>query len=632
MSSTSPSTPTRPGRLAQWVLLAAPLVLLVLAGWSYRWTFDDGFIYLRVVRQIREGHGPVFNTGQRVEAFTSPLWVAYLVLADLVTPLRLERLAAVSGIGSSLVGAVAAMAGAARLARRVAPQRLLVPVGIVVFLALLPVWYFETSGLETGLVFAWLGLCLYVLADWATSGGRPMSAPGALVLGLGWLVRPELVVDSLVFVAVVALVQWRAVGWRRRLGFLVWALGLPAAYQLFRMGYYGSVVANTAVAKEGSQARFDAGWSYLLDFAVPYWLWIPITLLIFGVYLPMGLRFRQQRELRSVWVLAAFATAAVLNATAVVTFGGDYVHGRLLLPALFALCAPVAVVPAAARYVASVAVVGWALVCAIGLRPPEAKTRQVYRDGIIFTLPPGRGMITVAENGWGPDRPKRDRLSQPAIFVATTSFVPQYLRLDGPEPNDVRLPTVVTGGIGALSYGLGSDVTILDINGLADPLAGHLELVQRGQPGHEKILPAPWVAARMTTSSARLREGDFPIRPNASTPPAQGMPFATQVAWARAALRCPAIADLERSTEGRLTPRRFLSNIWRSFGRARRRVPSDPKEAYGRFCGPTRSGRPPGREAGAGDEPRGPALIPIARPAAHRSPPPIGAASQPSGR
>ncbi len=98
-------------RVTQRALMAAPLVLIAVVGWAHRWIFDDGFIYLRVVRQVRVGHGPVFNAGERVEAFTSPLWVAVLSVADLLTPFRLEWIAVWLGILCSVLGGALAMAG-----------------------------------------------------------------------------------------------------------------------------------------------------------------------------------------------------------------------------------------------------------------------------------------------------------------------------------------------------------------------------------------------------------------------------------------------------------------------------------------------------------------------------------------
>lgn len=561
--------------------------MLAVAGWTHRWIFDDGFIYLRVVRQVRDGHGPVFNTGQRVEAFTSPLWVAILALADLVTPIRLEWLSVLLGIGGSVAGAACATFGAMRVARRVAPDEFLLPVGVVVLLALVPMWYFESAGLETGLTFAWLGACCWILANWAMTSRGKLSAPAAITLGLGWLVRPELVVDSAVFLVVVSLVQWRDSNWRRRAELAFWMLAVPVAYEIFRMGYYGSLVANTALAKEGSRLRVGTGWSYLLDFVVPYWLWLPVGLVLLGVYLPLGLQLHRRGESRSVWILVAFVLAAIGNAAAVVSFGGDYIHARLLLPALFAFCAPVAVVPAAKRYVASLVILGWAAVCAVALRPPEMKTGLHFRGGVSYGFPKGCcGRITLAELGWGKGSPRRLQFDAPAVYVSDTTkgFGTTYVRPDDAPAPGLHLPTVATGGIGEISYALGPRVSILDLNGLANPIAARLKLVRRGYPGHEKLLPGPWVAALVTADGTNPRPEDFPIKPSTSTPTDSNAPFDVQVQFARTALRCHAIAGIQRATQGSLGIGQVLSNIVHSFARTELRIPSDPQTAAEQFC------------------------------------------------
>ena len=80
---------------------AVPVVVLAVQGYRFRWVTDDGFIYFRVVEQLQAGNGSVFNVGERVEIFTSPLWLAVLTIADVVAPVRLEWLAVLLGIGLS---------------------------------------------------------------------------------------------------------------------------------------------------------------------------------------------------------------------------------------------------------------------------------------------------------------------------------------------------------------------------------------------------------------------------------------------------------------------------------------------------------------------------------------------------
>ena len=80
MSDPAP-TPVTTRRVALHVaLLTAPLAGLFLAGALRRWMSDDGFINCRVAQNVLDGNGPVFNVGERVEAVTSPLWIAVLTL------------------------------------------------------------------------------------------------------------------------------------------------------------------------------------------------------------------------------------------------------------------------------------------------------------------------------------------------------------------------------------------------------------------------------------------------------------------------------------------------------------------------------------------------------------------------
>ena len=66
----------------------APAALYGLLGWTHRWTADDAFINFRVVDQLLHGNGPVFNAGERVEAYTSPLWLGILSIPSAIAGVR----------------------------------------------------------------------------------------------------------------------------------------------------------------------------------------------------------------------------------------------------------------------------------------------------------------------------------------------------------------------------------------------------------------------------------------------------------------------------------------------------------------------------------------------------------------
>ena len=105
------------------------------AGWARRWTTDDGFINFRIVHMLVEGHGPVFNVGERVETYTSPLWLGTLALGDLLLPLRLEYVSLALSIPLAGLGIVAMGSGARRLWQG-PTDRWWLPCGTIVVLAI----------------------------------------------------------------------------------------------------------------------------------------------------------------------------------------------------------------------------------------------------------------------------------------------------------------------------------------------------------------------------------------------------------------------------------------------------------------------------------------------------------------
>src|SRR5262245_55635601 len=101
-------------RLLQGALVLAPVAFLLLVGWTHRWVEEDAFLNFRVVDQIRAGHGAVFNVGERVEIFTSTLWLGFLLLARTVLPfVKIEHVSIVGGLALTGLGLWWAERGAA---------------------------------------------------------------------------------------------------------------------------------------------------------------------------------------------------------------------------------------------------------------------------------------------------------------------------------------------------------------------------------------------------------------------------------------------------------------------------------------------------------------------------------------
>lgn len=598
LQAEAPSRPSQTGparwrsRALQIGVLLVPIVVFIIGAWHRRALNDDAFINLRVVREVIAGHGPVWNAGERVEAFTSPLWLWSLVAGDVVLPVRLEWIAVLGDLVLSVVGLVALMLGSALLTRPAVARHggrrsrhqapLAVPAGILVLAALTPMWTYAGSGLENGLCTAWIGVSLYLAARWACEE-RSTSFGMVLVFGLGPLVRPELGLLSVLLLAVVLLGD-RTLGWLRRIALLAVGLALPVGYQIFRMGYYGMLVPNSAVAKSASSARWAAGWKYVNTSLVPYWIWIPLLALVVGAYLPL-VRDRLSaggRSDRRLLVVGAFVVGGLLVMLYITRVGGDYLHARLLLPGLTALLAPVAVVRWQRRYLAVAVVLPWAVVCTVAIRAPGdhygffyAKSRNpVTTDDFRFNPPHGghpAGSLYAA-------------YTRPGVYFDTT-----YL---GPAPPGGPKRIVAEYAVGVTAYAFGPDTYVLDLLGLGDPFTSHLELKRRGLNSHEKPLPLPWLVARLLPDGTRYDVHTFVQGASQREPLELGItqlgdpraPFTARVADARRALRCPAVRDLLSPYRRPLTLGRFFDNIVEAPRRTSLRIPSEPSEALRRFA------------------------------------------------
>jgi arabinofuranosyltransferase len=558
-------------RVARSALLALPIVILAAGAWHSRWMSDDGFVNLRAVSQIAAGNGPVFNAGERVEATTSPLWVFLLTAGDVLVPLRLEWIAVLGGMALTVSGLALAIWGSVRLQRGTRVDPLWIPAGALVLAVFAPMWRFSTSGLETGVTFAWLGGCLALLAVWA-GHDRRLGLGAAFVIGLGPLVRPELSLVSLLLVASVLAAQWRSGRWRDRLALVGAAFALPVAYQIFRMGYYGSLVPNTAFAKEATRAYWSAGLTYLRKTVVDsYALWLPIAALVAGAYGPLVVELRRRGGTRGVLVVAAFGVAAFVEALYVVRVGGDFMDNRFLLPALFLLLAPVAVVPAERRFLGAMAVVPWALVALVTLRGPEDGVPRAFATGVA-------NPVTTVDFGMARGGSQLPFSGDHGVY---------YLRHRLPGAPSAHDPALATYGVGAPSYALGTDVYVLDLFGLGDPFTSHLRLDRRGTVAHEKPLPHPWIPARLLRAGAPVTARDV-AKPLSFLARALGRPdgqsFAERVRDARRALRCSRLRDFFATYRAPLDAGRFFENLADAFTNNGFRIPPEPRDALGELC------------------------------------------------
>lgn len=554
-------TPAGARQWGQLLVLLIPAIVILAAGWQRRWLDEDAFINFRVVDQVFAGHGPVFNAGERVEAYTSPLWLGALVLlrATLGRVLRMEWAAVVGCLAAS----IAAFAVGARAARRLHDKdAFVVPLGLLVVAAIPVVWDFSTSGLEVGLTWLWLAMSWSLLLRVArapTPNQGSARWTNLALLGLGPVVRPDLGLVSVCLVGGWLLIARQP---RRIVADLAAAFAIPVAYQLFRMGYFASLVPSTAMAKDAGGAHLSQGLTYGADLLNTYWLWIPL------VCMAVVIGYNVARSPRPLGVACeAMVLGGLLHAAYIVVIGGDYMHGRLLLPALFAVALPasIGVVSFNLRAYSLIGIsVVWALVCGTTLRFDQPKA-------LLFTVVPISDWRVLSGGHVIP------REAHAANFITGNEIHDLYARGErGFVPLLARVPiagrdpdklVVSLGSIGIPAYHAGHDVFIVDLGGLAEPLAARTSIVPGRAAGHRKQVDDAWYQARFAAH-----------------------PHGVKAAAAVRALSCSPLSDLIAAIDDPLTPGRFVTNIWKSLSFTRLHIAANPMSAEQDLCRRKRAG------------------------------------------
>ncbi len=370
------------------VLLGLLLFLpwLALLGWMAEASWfltDDAFISFRYARNLLEGHGLVFNPGERVEGYSNFLWV--LELAALWGAFGLRPEHAAPWLSTVFTAAtLAAMLWWAARSPALSHRWLVawMALGLVCGSATFAVWT-SGGGLETRQFTFFVVLAVVCLG--LHRDRRPGLLAASLSLALAALTRPEgpLIAACcfgwFVFQRRVDTGRWRP-DWRD-----VASLGAPfivivAAHYLFRYGYYGEWLPNTYHAKH-VRPWYEAGFRYLWAAVLETGLYLLAPLALAGLWA----RWRTARD----GTCALAPACVVVHAAYVARIGGDHFEWR---PLDFHW--PLLAVPAAA----GIARLGaWAAACPHpgsppppprfrlagnpGMRPGPVRTRTVLRRG-----------------------------------------------------------------------------------------------------------------------------------------------------------------------------------------------------------------------------------------------------------
>ncbi|MFQ5767079.1 MAG: hypothetical protein ACE5ID_03740 [Acidobacteriota bacterium] len=293
----------------------------------YRWIFDDSFVYFRYIDNLLFLKiGLVFNAGEFVEGYTSPLQ-CLLLMAWRTLHLSYPVIVAASGFCSFVLFWYLLVA----LNRAFRPEttwKTALNFPLCFLAANYSVASFFTAGNETALVHVVAAAnALFIL--------RPRSRLAAILVAASPLARPELAATLLVTFIIV----W--VRRRRFPGLLAGAaLLFNGGWLAFRIVYYADLLPNSFYLKEGT--HLDWGRRYLLDLAQPYHL--GTVLLVFAVLLVVLAAKARRGGSAAIQDLKPGSRAAILLlagtvAAYVVRTGGSAMHYYYLAaPFVLVIC------------------------------------------------------------------------------------------------------------------------------------------------------------------------------------------------------------------------------------------------------------------------------------------------------
>ena len=568
--------PVEPRTATPWVrrsLVALPVLIVLIGGWSHRWVADDAYIDIRVVGNVLSGHGPVFNVGERVEVFTNPIWVGILAaVRGTLGMLPTAWWAVLLDLAGTASGVALSVAGSARLGRRRGAS-LVVPAGMLCLVCLDVMWDFATSGLETGLIFLWLGALWWLLVRRLDTGRGTTVL--ALLAGLGPFIRPDLGLVSIVAVAGLALLVLRSPSEHDRRGIAVAAFLLPPLFlELLRAAYFGMLLPNTALTKSAFTPWPSQGLRYLLDTLAPTWIWIPFAILG-ALAVRRGARWWGDADRLSVAIVAVPILAGLADGAYVVLIGGDFMHGRMLLPGLFLVASVLWLDPTdRLESLLPIGVAAFCLIALVGIRYP---VRLIAPDGIsnersFYIAVSGsphpistqdyRHSLTAISGRKLSGLAVQTAAGTTRVFVySTTPLVRSWDLVPGKRIVPARL-VAPADTIGINGITTGSRVYLFDLLSLANPIGSHLERpAPNGRPGHNDPTPLSWMVARFVPASSLAKVGQLDPALDAAE---------------RAQLACPTMGGYLHAITAPLTASVVLGNLGHALTWTTLRIPAHP--------------------------------------------------------
>lgn len=456
------------------------ILLLVFILVRNLWVSDDAFITLRTIDNFLAGHGLVWNVGERVQAFTHPLWLFILVPFCLFIPDRLHALYMASLFFS--LGTLLLLVGKFVSSRQSMILAVILLGGSMSFVD------FSSSGLENPLTHFLLisFLVLYLYQDRHDPKWKLFQL--SLIAAIMALNR----LDTIFFLVPALLhhiFSMKAWPWKA-----IMQVGLGSIplllWLVFATFYYGFPFPNTFYAKAVTGLDqiylLKNGWAYIQN----SFHWDPLTLgtVVLGVFSVV-----LHREGRRI----SIAAGMFLYFVYIIWIGGDFMSGRFF-SGMFLVGLVLLLTFDAQRY--------------FGLIPDKIflfLVIVVLLAGLSADRPP------IFTYGTQPGQMDYGIVNEKLQYFRATGWI-NYVRSaelhslawEGMKAGQDGLSPLQMNTIGMYGYYAGPHIYILDNHALSDPLLARLPVDGPWRVGHyvREIPRGYWQTIQSGFSENRIED------------------------------------------------------------------------------------------------------------------------------
>lgn len=233
-----------------FILLAIGLIVNIFFSFNFDFTQDDAFITFRYAENFVNGHGLVYNIGERVEGYTNFLWLILMILGRIIGfeyVLYSKIIGLLFGLGTIMITYL--------FSRKIFEDKPLLS-GLTALLlgSVYSFAYWSIAGLETS-AFTFCLISSFFFYD-----KKSLASP--LMAALSALFRPE------GMLAIIFLLTYEIISNKRLTNYVFKSLAVVSLllipYAVFKIIYFGALLPNPFYAKtDFTLNQLVNGWEYV---------------------------------------------------------------------------------------------------------------------------------------------------------------------------------------------------------------------------------------------------------------------------------------------------------------------------------------------------------------------------------